>query len=102
MQIEFDEQFYDQLADKVADRLLPVLSQKLENHESRLPLILTRADIKELMEIGENKTSELMSILPKIQGYSHPKVPSKAFLEWIDQNTEWVEEHAPSNKLSIV
>ena len=92
MNIEFDEQFYENIAVKVAEKLAERMGES--RNQPELPLILTRDDVKELMDIGENKTSELMSILPKIKGFSHPKIPSQSFLEWISENTEWVEKNA--------
>ncbi|WP_281659098.1 hypothetical protein [Halobacillus sp. Cin3] len=91
MKVEFDNQFYEIIAEKVAEKL----ATKMERtSEPTLPLILSRDDVKEILDIGQNKTSELMSILPKIKGFSHPKIPSKSFLEWINENTEWVEKNA--------
>jgi hypothetical protein len=62
--------------------------------KNQLPPLLTRKDLMELFHISQTKTSELLS-RPDFPVFREAGVliPTHKLFEWIDRNTQWVEDN---------
>ena|SRR5690625_560313 len=82
-QITFSDDFIQAIANEVVRQAVPILLQELE--QNKLPPLLTRKEFMELAGIGESKCAELFhrSDFPVNRELGHPRVPTKAFFEWI-------------------
>ncbi len=83
LNVEFSKEFTDSLANEVVQRLVPILIQELKQNE--LPHLLTRKQFMELVGIGDSKCNELFhrKDFPVNRELGHPRVPTKAFFEWV-------------------
>lgn len=83
LNVEFSEQFTKTLANEVVQQLVPVLMQELKQNE--LPHLMTRKQFMELVGIADSKCNELFhrKDFPVNRELGHPRVPTKAFFEWL-------------------
>lgn len=92
LNVEFSEEFTDSLAKEVVEKLLPILIQQLKREE--LPPLMTRKQFMELVGIGESKCNELFhrQDFPVNRELGHPRVPTKAFFEWLSATNQNARE----------
>ncbi|MFB9326970.1 DNA-binding protein [Paenibacillus aurantiacus] len=70
----------------------------LESHSftNSLPPILNRTQFMELLDIGATKAAELFNRkdFPVIREFGHPKILTHQLMQWCEQHSEWVSQHA--------
>jgi hypothetical protein len=95
---EFDDNFINLLADKIADRAYEKLTERLSIY-SDWPPVLSKSDLESYCGIKNNKASELLNDpqhFPVTRELGRPKVAKHLLILWIEQNTEWVKLNAPA------
>ncbi|HLS07745.1 hypothetical protein [Lentibacillus sp.] len=99
-QFQIDENTMDQIADNIATQAFEKFSKKIDGYMN-LPVVLNREQLKEVLDIKNNKVSELLNRedFPVLRDTGRPKIPSKQLLVWIDQNTEWVGVNTGQNSI---
>ncbi|OES45840.1 hypothetical protein [Domibacillus iocasae] len=100
--IQFDEAVLNTIADKLSDRIseqitstvLKRLEAKLDSR-GQLPPMLTKKQLREVLQIGETKATELMhrADFPVFRE-AGILIPTHQLFEWIDNNTRWVKENS--------
>lgn len=92
LNVEFSKEFTDSLANEVVQQLVPILLQELKQNE--LPHLMTRKEFMELAGIGDSKCNELFhrQDFPVNRELGHPKVPTKAFFEWLHATNQNASE----------
>lgn len=88
---------YEKLAEALAPKLLAGMKDvvKLYSPMQDLPPVLTRERLMEVLCIGPTKTTELL----KKPGFPVCReagvlVRTDRLFEWIDENTQWVEDNS--------
>jgi len=83
LNVEINQEFTQTLVNDVVEQLVPILLQELKQNE--LPYLLTRKQFMELAGIGVSKCNELFHRrdFPVNRELGHPRVPTKAFFEWV-------------------
>ncbi len=83
LNVEFSKEFTESLANEVVQQIVPILVQELKQNE--LPHLMTRKQFMDLTGIGESKCAELFHRrdFPVNRELGHPRVPTKAFFEWL-------------------
>lgn len=99
MQITFSQDMIQSLVTEIKKQLTPLLIEEIKQQE-KLPPLLTRQQFMELVGIGETKCWELFNRkdFPVIREFGHPRVPTAQLFEWINQNTDWMQQYAPNFK----
>lgn len=99
-QFQIDDSTVDQIAEHIANQAFEKFSNKMDNHIN-LPVVLNREQLKEVLDIKNNKVSELLARadFPVLRETGRPKVPAKQLLVWIDQHTEWVDKNTGKNSV---
>lgn len=97
MQITFSKELIKDLATEIKDQLAPIIIDEIRGQEG-LPKLLTRKQFMELVGIGDTKCAELFNRrdFPVIRDFGHPRVPTELLFQWINQNTDWVQQNAPN------
>ncbi|OAK70053.1 hypothetical protein [Lederbergia galactosidilytica] len=96
MQITFTQDELTALATEIKDQLIPVLVKEIKTRQE-LPPLLTRTEFMELVGISATKCAELFNRrdFPVNREFGHPRVPTDLLFEWINKNTDWIDENAP-------
>jgi hypothetical protein len=91
--IQYDEQFIEKLAAKIADRASEMLLERFQSHND-LPLVLTRDEAMNVLRCGPTKMAELMARpdFPVTREFG-VKIPTHLLMKWIEKNTNWVSEN---------
>jgi|SRR5699024_9745149 len=99
-QFQIDESTVNQIAEHIANQAFEKFSKKIDN-QMNLPTVLNRERLKEVLDIKDNKVSELLARadFPVLRETGRPKVPAKQLLVWIDQHTEWMDENVGKNSI---
>lgn len=91
--MQYDDNFIDQIAAKIADRATDMLVERL-GALNELPHILTREEAMKVLRCGQTKMSELMSRPDfPVNDEFGKKIPTQPLFKWIERNTRWVEEN---------
>lgn len=103
--LDLDEALIDSLAEKIAERAAEIISNKSiapletisnqnEKTISQLPPILTRTEAMEILRCSTTKIAELMA-RPDFPVFREAgvKIPTHMLIKWIENNTQWVDEH---------
>ncbi|MBG9795619.1 hypothetical protein ABD76_25430 [Paenibacillus dendritiformis] len=93
---EVDVDFLSEIINNAIKKAFDNLKVKNE-----LPLLLTRTQLMELLDIGSTKASELLNRedFPVIREFGHPRVPTHLFMIWIEEHTEWVRENTGNKSI---
>lgn len=96
MQITFTQDELTALATEIKDQLIPVLVKEIKTKQE-LPPLLTRTEFMDLVGISATKCAELFNRrdFPVNREFGHPRVPTDLLFEWINKNTDWIDENAP-------
>lgn len=88
LEINVKDEFTQNIAREVVQQLVPILLEEFRNNE--LPHLLTRKEFMALANIGESKCNELFhrKDFPVNRELGHPRVPTKAFFEWINKTNQ--------------
>lgn len=91
--MQYDDQFIEQLAAKIADRATEMLTERIGSL-NELPPILTREEAMKVLRCGATKMSELMarSDFPVNRDLG-VKIPTHMLMKWVEKNTRWVEHN---------
>ncbi|MER2459397.1 hypothetical protein [Bacillus subtilis] len=91
--MQYDEQFIDQIAAKIADRATEMLVERLGSL-NELPPVLTREEAMKVLRCGPTKMSELMARPDfPVNNEVGKKIPKHLLIKWIERNTRWIEEN---------
>ena len=93
-------------ANQLQEMINAAVDKAIERHaiKENLPPTLTRKEFMDLMQIGEAKCAELFyrEGFPVIREFGYPRVDTALFIEWVHRHSNWVEEHAPNRKITVV
>jgi hypothetical protein len=91
--MQYDENFIEKIAAKIADRATEILVERISSI-NELPLILTREEAMNVLRCGPTKMAELMNRpdFPVTREVG-VKIPTHMLMKWIERNTRWVEEN---------
>lgn len=74
------------------------IDEAIEKHSlvNSLPALMTKTQLKEFLDIGDTKASELLnrSDFPVCRELGHPRVPTHLLMEWVEQHTPWIDANA--------
>ncbi|MCM3168995.1 MULTISPECIES: DNA-binding protein [Peribacillus] len=92
-----DENFREVLRQEIKNAMADVVQQ------NQLPPMLTRKQLMQLFNIGETKTSELLS-RPDFPVFREAGVliPTHLLFKWIELNTRFVDENTSYFKKEVV
>ena len=91
--MQYDEQFIDQIAAKIADRATEMLVERLGSL-NELPHVLTREEAMKVLRCGQTKMSDLMARPDfPVNDEFGKKIPTQLLFKWIERNTRWIEEN---------
>lgn len=99
MQITLDELKAKLLEEELKVMFREAYEQGVSDAQTKydLPQLMTRKQFMAFANIGEAKCAELFhrQDFPVNREFGHPRVPRHLLFKWIDQNTNWVQIHAP-------
>jgi|SRR5699024_1795101 len=92
LKTEFSDEYYEKLVNETVKQLVPVLIQELKQND--LPHLMTRKEFMKLVGIGDSKCNELFhrQDFPVNRELGHPRVPTKAFFEWLNATNQNASE----------
>jgi len=92
--LQYDEQFIEQLAAKIADRATEIMIERINSKSADLPHLLTREEAMDVLRCGKSTLAELMRRpdFPVTKEFG-VKIPTHMLFKWIEKNTRWVEEN---------
>lgn len=96
MHITLSQEDVALIAAELTKQVVPAVIKELEKRPT-LPPLLTRTEFMELVGISATKCAELFNRrdFPVNREFGHPRVPTELLFQWVEQNTDWVREHAP-------
>lgn len=84
--------------EKLEQIIKSAVDAAIEKHSfaNNMPALMTRAQLRQLLDIGETKASELLNRadFPVCRELGHPRIPSHLFMKWVEQHTEWIDKNA--------
>ena len=84
--------------EKLEQIIKAAVDAAIEKHSlaNSMPALMTRTQLKEYLEIGDTKASELLNRadFPVCRELGHPRVPTHLFMKWIEQHTDWMDANA--------
>jgi hypothetical protein len=95
--VEFDIEKLKSIIDAAVSKAMEQYAP-LPPISNQLPLLMTKKQLMELLDIGATKATELLNRtdFPVIREFGHPRVPTRLFLEWVESHTDWINENAGS------
>lgn len=91
LKVDIDPELLQKVINEAVDKAI-------ERHalKDSLPPLLTRNQLMDLLGIKSTKIAELFNRpdFPVIREFGHPRVPTKQLFEWIEHNTQWVNNHS--------
>ncbi len=94
LKLAFDDELINKLAEKIADRSIEIVLERINAMDNNLPPVLTREEAKKLLKCGETKMSELLARpdFPVNRDFGI-KIPTRLLIEWIERNTQWINQN---------
>lgn len=94
LDLVFDDQSINTLAQKIADRSIEIITDRMSSLSNDLPHVLTRTEAMEVLRCGPTKMSELFARpdFPVVDEFGK-KIPTHMLFKWIEKNTRWMEDN---------
>lgn len=95
---EFKAQIKQEFRTMIREEMAATLLEFNKHHNQqleqlkKLPPFLTKAELKELLRIGDTKASELLgrSDFPVLRE-AGVLIPTHLFIQWVEANTQWID-----------